>query len=94
MRKGSRTYSTFTYHYQRNPRECLVDSHTTYRKAQAFIGKWEQLYKEWLQSYKEKEELLKTAEVIRTRARVEVRATGYAIMASYFQEEKDAKDQG
>ena len=76
----SRRYRTMTHHFQRVPKDFPVGEHITYRNAEAFLSKWEQLYKE--------SPLFPGMEISRTHDRVEARLNGKLIMAAYFEEEK------
>lgn len=84
-RKGSRTYRTLTYHFQRNPLVDVKGTKVTYRGALAFLDKWEKLYRQHPKFQNEQ------VEITRSRDRVEVKTAGEIIMAAYFEEEKEKK---
>jgi hypothetical protein len=84
-RKGSRTYRTLTWHYQRNPPSMLYDTHVTHVGAQMFLNSWEKIYREQPEHpvYQGKE-----PRIVRKHSRVEVYAGELLVMAAYFEEEK------
>lgn len=78
-RRGSRLYTLYTFHSQREPKDMIYEKRASYRRAQKFLDRWQKVY-----------ENSSVTDIKRTRTRVEGSADGgQTTIAAYFKEHKE-----